>query len=38
MEKKSEEENNLDDFTTLSLYIDKAFELLSKNIIDYQSE
>ena len=38
MEKKLEQKNNLEDFTTLSLYVDKVIELLNKNIIDYQSE
>ena len=38
MEKKLEHENNLEDFTTLSLYVGKVIELLNKNIIDYQSE
>ena len=38
MEKKICEEKDPDDYITLSLYIDKAIELLDKNIIDYQSE
>ena len=33
-----EKSNNIEDFTSLSLYLDKVFEILSKKIIDYQSE
>ena len=38
MEKNVEKSNNFEDFTTLSLYVDKTFELINKKIIDYQSE
>ena len=38
MEKKTDVNNPLDDFTVLSMYIEKIFELLNKHIIDYRSE
>lgn len=38
MEKKIDVNNPLDDFTVLSMYIEKIFELLNKHIIDYGSE
>lgn len=38
MEKKIGANNPLDDFTVLSMYIEKIFELLNKHIIDYRSE
>ena len=38
MDNDVEKSNNFEDFTTLSLYVDKTFELINKKIIDYQSE
>lgn len=37
MEKKCDEENILDNYSFLSIYLDKVIESINKNIIDYQS-
>jgi hypothetical protein len=37
-ENKKENDNNDDIFTDLSLYTDRAVELINKNIIDYSSK
>ena len=31
-------DNSLEDLANISLYLDKEFELLDKNILDYKSE
>jgi hypothetical protein len=38
MEKKINKDNSLEDLVNISLYLDKEFELLDKNILDYKSE
>ena len=38
MEKKINKDNSLEDLVNISLYLDKGFELLDKNILDYKSE
>ena len=38
MEKKINKDNSLEDLVNISLYLDKEFELLDKNILDYKGE
>jgi hypothetical protein len=38
MEKKINKDNSLEDLANISIYLDKEFELLDKNILDYKSE
>lgn len=38
MEKIIDEKTPFEDLTILSLYLDKIFDLLKKQIIDYKSE
>ena len=38
MEKKINKDDSLEDLVNISLYLDKEFELLDKNILDYKSE
>ena len=38
MEKKINKDNSLEDLANISLYLDKEFEFLDKNFLDYKSK